>query len=100
MNNTTTIKEIILSGNHDPIFVLVTAPIDASDAELETLALKEVTAKTEIHSSSFDGSCHNVVLSGDHSDIFVLVPGPLEMDEETLLEKAIDEAFAYSYIKQ
>ena len=90
--------EITLSGSHDDIFVFVNAPENTSEAELEQIAIDEVTQNTEIASSSFNNSCYNVVLSGDHPDIFVLVPGHQTMNRDELLKHAIKEAFSNSYI--
>lgn len=42
--------EIVLSGDHPDIFVVVSAPEDATDAELQSLAETEAMAKTYIWS--------------------------------------------------
>ena len=42
--------EIVLSGGHPDIFVCVSAPENASDAELQSLAETEAMAKTYIWS--------------------------------------------------
>ena len=42
--------EIVLSGGHPDIFVIVSAPENATDAELQSLAETEAMAKTYIWS--------------------------------------------------
>jgi hypothetical protein len=42
--------EIVLSGEHPDIFVIVSAPENATEAELQSLAEKEAMAKTYIWS--------------------------------------------------
>lgn len=42
--------EIVLSGRHPDIFVIVSAPVNATDAELQSLAETEAMSKTYIWS--------------------------------------------------